>query len=539
MEKMKYCSVFILFLFCQALFAQNDSAYKLLVEANALKNKDKNCAKAIDVYEKSLAIKDFRKPFYYQSLAGCYAQINNNEKALFYLEKMFSVGWFDSIELQKDETLKSLLNSPQGKKFIAKIEKAKAKFAKELLPENYGIAENPAFKKIENWEKDSTISAEEFFRRVSEFNEFPQPKKTGIFVKFTNQFSDKITVPFYVYIPAKYDASKPLSMLVYSQGGWFGRKEFNRDEAKDFVFENPVLPFVEKENMLEIFPAGMNSVGTYQFEGIENIRQIVAKVKRIFNVDDNRVYLMGFSDGGTGTYRTAVFMPNDFAAFYAINGRPFTGNHFVNMSNRPSYSLSSVKDSVVEIDSIRSFFNFAKTVNADWIYREIPDQNHYYLPFLDEYLPAIFNHLKSISRNPFRNRLNWETPWEPIGKIDWLEISQLDLKRKRADWHKIYEYPYKSSEGDETVKIGDESGAVEARYFNNTFEVKTSCVAKFTLNLHPTMIDFSQPVKVIINGKEVFNQKVSFDKEFIAKNFNENTDRALLWANKITIEVEK
>ncbi|MBX7173617.1 MAG: hypothetical protein K1X72_21795 [Pyrinomonadaceae bacterium] len=530
--------IFAVFLLSCVSFAQSNSAYKLLIEASALKNKEKNCPQAIEVYEKSLAIKDFRKPFYYQSLASCYAQTKNDEKALIYLEKMFSVGWLDSIELQKDETLKSLLNTSQGKKFLAKVEKAKAKFAKELLPENYGIAENPAFKKIENWKNNSTVSAEEFFRRISEFNEFPQPKKTGIFVKFTNQFSDKITAPFYVYIPTNYNANKPHSLLVYSQGGWFGRKEFNRDEAKDFVFENPVLPFVEKENFLEIFPAGMNSVGTYQFEGIENIRQIIAKVKQIFNVDDNRVFMMGFSDGGTGAYRTAVFMPTDFAAFYAVNGRPFTGNHFVNMSNRPFYSLSSVKDSVVEIDSMRSFFNFAKTVNADWIYREIPDQNHYYLPFLDEYLPAIFSHLKATARNPFRAKLNWETSWEPIGQIDWLEISQIDLKRKRADWHKVYEYPYKSSEGNETVKIGDESAAIEARYFNHTFEVQTSCVAKFTLNLHPAMIDFSQPVKVIVNGKEVFNQKVSSDKEFIAKNFAENFDRSLLWANKIVITVE-
>ncbi len=46
-------------------------------------------------------------------------------------------------------------------------------------------------------------------------------------------------------------------------------------------------------------------------------------------------------------------------------------------------------------------------------------------------------------------------------------------------------------------------------------------------------------IKVFVNGKEVFKQKVSFDKEVMAKTFKENADRALLWANKITIEVEK
>ena len=538
MEKF-FFAIFTLILFSQTFSAQNGSAYKLLVEASALKNKEKNCSKAIEVYEKSLTVRDFRKPFYYQSLASCYAQTNNSQKALFYLEKMYSVGWLDSVELQKDETLKSILNSPNGKKFLAKVEKAKAKFAKELLPQNYGIAENPALKKIEIWEKDSTVSSEDFFRRITEFNEFSQPEKTGVFIKFTNQFSEKITAPFYVYIPPKYDAAKPHSLLVYSPGGWYQRKEFNPDEAKDFIFENPVLPLVEKENFIEIFPAGKNTVGTFQFEGIENIRQIIAKVKQIFNVDDNRVYLMGFSDGGTGAYRTSVFMPTNFASFYAINGRPFPSNRFVNMSNRPFYSLSSTKDGVVEIDLMRSIFDFAKTVDADWTYREIADQNHYYLPFLDEYLPAIFSHIKSISRNPFRNELNWETSWEPIGKIDWLEVSEIDKKRPRANWHKIHVWTKRSSEGEEKIVSGDESAAVQAKYYNNTFKIKTSCVAKFTLNLHPTMIDFDQPVKVIVNDKEAFNQKVSLDKNFMAKTFKENSDRSLVWGNKNLIEVEK
>jgi hypothetical protein len=305
------------------------------------------------------------------------------------------------------------------------------------------------------------------------------------------------------------------------------------------VFDNPVLPFVEKENFLEIFPAGNNAVGTYQYEGIENIRQIVARTKRIFNVDDNRVYLMGFSDGGVGVFRTAVFMPTDFAAFYAVKGRPFAGNSFVNMSNRPFYSLNSSADSVFEIETTRSYFDFAKTVGADWTYREIAGQDHFYLPFLEDYLPAIFARLKATSRRAFRARLNWETPWSPIGKIDWLEISEIDTKRPRADWHKIYEYEKRGSKGAEIVKIGDQTAAARAVYHNNIFEIETSCVARLTINLHSAMIDFSQPVKIVVNGKEVFNQKVFLNKDLMAKVFAETGDRSLVWGNRIGIAAEK
>ncbi|MFT3743398.1 MAG: hypothetical protein QM785_03790 [Pyrinomonadaceae bacterium] len=539
MYKLRIVALISVLFLAPGAFAQNDQAYKLINEANTAKNKDKNCVKAIELYERSFAIKDFQRPSFYQAIASCYAQTNNSQRAFFYIDKMFAVGWIDSDALLKDEALKTLFDSPTGKKLLTKFGKAKADLLRSLSPSYAGLAENPSIKKIDDWIADPTINGENLFTKIASFNEFKQPKKKGIFVKFTNQFTDKISAPYYVYIPSKYDASRPHPLLVYSQGGWFQRKEFARDEAKEFVFENPVLPFVEKGNFIEIFPGAAGSVGTYQFEGIENIRQILAQVKQILNVDDNRVYMMGFSDGGTGTYRTSVFMPTAFAAFYPVNGRPYTGNRFVNMSNRPTYSLASTKDEVVEIDTIRSFFNFGRSVGADWTFREVADQGHYYLPFLEGHLPAIFDHIKAITRRPFRNELFWETSWEPIGKVDWIEIAQVDKTRTRTDWHKTYEYPLKSREGVETITIGDESGAVKARYAANTFDIQTSCIAKLSLNLHPAMVDLSQPVKVIVNGQIVFDQAVGYDKQKIAASYIANRDRTLVWANTITVDVPK
>ena len=90
------------------------------------------------------------------------------------------------------------------------------------------------------------------------------------------------------------------------------------------------------------------------------------------------------------------------------------------------------------------------------------------------------------------------------------------------------------------VEDGKPTGdGARAEFHNNIFKVDTSCVAKLTINLHPTMIDFSQPVKIIFNGKEVFNQKVSPDKSLTAKVFADSADRSLVWASGISIEVER
>jgi hypothetical protein len=45
------------------------------------------------------------------------------------------------------------------------------------------------------------------------------------------------------------------------------------------------------------------------------------------------------------------------------------------------------------------------------------------------------------------------------------------------------------------------AGLVDARYTgNNVFEVKTENVTRFSLWLHPRMVDFSRPVVVLLNG---------------------------------------
>ena len=53
---------------------------------------------------------------------------------------------------------------------------------------------------------------------------------------------------------------------------------------------------------------------------LENLRTILDRVKRTYNVDENRVVLSGVSDGGTGTYYFAMRDTTPFASFLPLNG---------------------------------------------------------------------------------------------------------------------------------------------------------------------------------------------------------------------------
>ena len=53
---------------------------------------------------------------------------------------------------------------------------------------------------------------------------------------------------------------------------------------------------------------------------LDNLRTILDRVKRAYNVDENRVVLSGVSDGGTGTYYVAMQETTPFASFQPMNG---------------------------------------------------------------------------------------------------------------------------------------------------------------------------------------------------------------------------
>src|SRR5207247_9728346 len=51
-----------------------------------------------------------------------------------------------------------------------------------------------------------------------------------------------------------------------------------------------------------------------------NLRGIVDAIKRMYNVDENRVVVAGVSDGGTGAYYIGMRDTTPYASFLPLNG---------------------------------------------------------------------------------------------------------------------------------------------------------------------------------------------------------------------------
>lgn len=81
------------------------------------------------------------------------------------------------------------------------------------------------------------------------------------------------------------------------------------------------------------------------------------------------------------------------------------------------------------------------------------------------------------------------------------------------------------------------SGKVKAEYSGNIFKIETSCIQSFSILISPEMVDLNKKIKVFINGKLYFDQKIQYDRKLMLKNFENNRDRSQIWVNALYFKV--
>tara|TARA_B110000902_G_C14233535_1_gene559787 strand:+ start:10 stop:1374 length:1365 start_codon:yes stop_codon:yes gene_type:complete len=419
-------------------------------------------------------------------------------------------------------------------------------FEKLIQPKKYNLDSNNFLYEINKWRDNESITGKIIFEKIINWNKYPKPKKTGVICKYMVKLDStamdvNYTPPFYVYIPKNYSHNKPTKLLIHYKGGWLSRKEFPKDVDKEIVNDNPTFSYLDKYNIIQIFPALKSDLAIYGWYGYEHLRKMILQTKKLFNIDDNQVYLSGFSDGGRTVYSSSYLIPTVFAGFYPINGTINTSRvNFPNFTSRDILAHIAGKDAVVYFQYPISIAEKANEWNINWTIKLLPEKEHFYHTYEKEILPIIFNHIENTTRKPFPNRIinhrNYDYP--EFKNIDWIQY-KVNTERKPEKWHHTSQaiISIKETETD-TFEYGIKTGQINAKYFNNTFEIKTSLVDEVEIYISPLMVNIELPVKIIINGKIIFNKKISYSKDFLIEQFENNFDRKQVWINKISLKVE-
>lgn len=137
-------------------------------------------------------------------------------------------------------------------------------------------------------------------------------------------------------------------------------------------------------------------------------------------VDENRVYILGGSMGGTGTWNMLSNHPDFFAAAMPVAGNP-TGLDAESVSKTPLFTVMGTADNIMKISNVEAFLAEMDNNNAEykldiengWTHEDVCKKS-----YTTERLSWLFTHAKGqvtgISQTATRNASIIDTIWYSI-----------------------------------------------------------------------------------------------------------------------------
>ncbi len=251
---------------------------------------------------------------------------------------------------------------------------------------------------------------------------------------------DGVTRPWVLYVSTHYDPATPAPLMVRLHGG-VGVADI-RDDPAGLASEDDFTVEIEKRGWLGLFPMGQYGATWWDDVGMANIRNLVREVKRAYNVDDDRVYMGGFSDGGSGSFAHAMLAPTDYAAFIAMNGHMGVASrdndvplYAPNMMNTPVYATTTHDDDLYPTRKMAPTISMAQRAGADILYKTFPGEHDFKDIASD--LGFMMEFLTRHPRDPFPARIVWETADRKYGLCRWFAIDGTTTEEPRR-WHIDY-----------------------------------------------------------------------------------------------------
>src|SRR5215510_3198555 len=189
---------------------------------------------------------------------------------------------------------------------------------------------------------------------------------------YRSAFDDTVQ-PYRFYIPKNYDAKKkwPMIIALHGMGG---------DENSFFTgYDNGVIRrAAEERGYIVVCPKGRGPVSMYLASAERDVIDVIKEMKRDFSIDDDRVYLMGHSMGGYGTWSIAVNHPDMFAAIGPISGggTPFSTPKLKAITRVPWIVVHGDNDPTVPVEESRKMVKAGKELGIEIKYIEVPGGNH-------------------------------------------------------------------------------------------------------------------------------------------------------------------
>lgn len=348
-------------------------------------------------------------------------------------------------------------------------------------------------------------------------------------IQGVHQARDGTRFPYFIQVPESYDARRRYPVRVFLHGG-VSRAAW---EPNEIWWSQPSR--LRSEEYIGVFPAAWREQRWWTSSQLENLRAVLGSVQRTYNMDENRVALIGVSDGGTGVYWVAFRDTTPWASFLPFIGHPAVLQnpsigvsapvYRANLINKPFYVVNGEDDRLYPTRAVDPFIADFKAAGVDITYRPLKGYGHETAWWPDE-AQRIDAFIAEHPRLPHPARIVWQT--------------ETTESAARAHWVRIDEIGYTASDerfGNEGLWVPQTPGSrIEVDRVGNRIEVRSEGVAAATFLISPDAFDLAQPITVVWNGSTVFDARVVPAIETLLRWAARDDDRTLLYAAELNLK---
>ena len=227
-------------------------------------------------------------------------------------------------------------------------------------------------------------------------------------------------------IPASYDPARPYQVRVHLHGGVARPTAVNRIRTDS-------LPSGVEE--IAVFPVSWADSPWWSATQVDNLGRILDRLKRTYNVDENRVYVTGTSDGGTGAFFMAFKDTTPWASFLPlIADMTVLGSRSArvvdeifpgNAVNKPFFIVNAGRDRLYPAHVVQLYVEHLLKIGTKVVFRVYPDSEHSTAWWPQE-RGAFEQFVHDHPREPLPDGLSWQTErTDRFNRAHWLIIERL------------------------------------------------------------------------------------------------------------------
>lgn len=276
--------------------------------------------------------------------------------------------------------------------------------------------------------------------------------------------------PYSLYVPDNYETNKTYALLV----GLHGYSGDNLNMMKTLGMAK-----LRPDDFIVVTPFGRGDMG-YMSISEQDVLDVIDKMQARFKIDPDRVYLMGISMGGLGTWRIGQHFAEKFAAIAPFCG--WTGTEYLdNLRNVATLVVHGDADPGIPVSMSRDAVKYLQDLQYDVRYDELPGVDHSaWQGWIREESreTKLLEYFRTKRRNPWPTEVVVKTDYLRYGKQYWVRL--IDL----AD-------PPRSGKITATVRDGSH------------LTVTTERVRLFALNLAHPQLTPNAPLTAEIDGSPI------------------------------------